>query len=461
MQIVPSTVLALVAILLLVIKGPFRGLWVFLALTPFGAAAAFNLPAFGGASVMVMDLAALVMFMIVFLSADGVPRLLGSMRPGQPGFYLMLLLLFSLASALLFPRLFQGQTQTFGIARNQAGPEIVLTPLRATTGNLTQLFRLFLDGLTFLALATVFRLRTDVGPVLLAMVVATVVQVGLGVADVLSVDIGMQYLLDPIRTANYSMLAGTRMAGLTRMIGGFPEASSFGYYALGLFGFWLQYWIRGQRRQLGFWMALLSGFALLRSTSSASYVALVLFLITFGLIFVLRGYGRTASRRSVALVAGGVLAAWVLLIGLFLAYQTVDALSAYLDNVLFNKVGSASGLERMSWNSQAWQNFLDTWLMGAGIGSVRASNWLLASLASLGLIGTGFFLGFLASLAGLPSNNNFPDQDAVIPALKAGCLAMFLSSMLTTSTPDLGVFFFALAGLATGLSRGGQKESLA
>ena len=76
----------------------------------------------------------------------------------------------------------------------------------------------------------------------------------------------------------------------------------------------------------------------------------------------------------------------------------------------------------MRWNTHAWQSFLDTWLMGAGIGSVRASNWLLACPASIGLIGTSLFLGFLYTLARLPSISQTPKRDAVIRALKAGCL---------------------------------------
>ncbi|HBN30079.1 MAG TPA: hypothetical protein DD416_02380, partial [Rhodobacteraceae bacterium] len=75
MQIVPSTFLALAVILLLLWRGPFRGLWLFLLLTPFGAAAAFNLPAVGGASIGVMDLAAVALFAIEFLTPDGIARL--------------------------------------------------------------------------------------------------------------------------------------------------------------------------------------------------------------------------------------------------------------------------------------------------------------------------------------------------------------------------------------------------
>jgi len=462
MQIVPSTFLAFVALVYIAIRGPYRGLWVFLALTPFGAAAAVNLPALGGASIMAMDLVAALMFVMVVLSPDGVARVLGTMRVGQPGFFLLLLVGFSIVSALLFPRVFQGWTETFAIARSETESVIVMTPLHATTGNLTQLFRIFLDAMTFLALATVFRLRPDPGPVLQALVVATLVHGALGAADVLSVDFGRADILNVIRTANYSILAGSTMAGLTRMVGGFPEASSFGYYALGLFGFWLQYWISGARRGLGLGMLVLSGFLLLRSTSSASYVALVAYLISFGLWSVFRRSRglRGVDRRAVALAVGGILAAWIVVIGLFLAYQTIDSLSAYLDNVLFDKASSQSGIERLGWNIQAWQNFRDTWLMGAGLGSVRASNWLLASLASLGLIGTAIFLAFLAAIARLGTASAMPERDALVGALKSACLAMFLSAMLTTSTPDFGVFFFALAGLAAGLSRGGQRESV-
>lgn len=459
MQIVPSTFLALAVILLLLWRGPFRGLWLFMLLTPFGAAAAFNLPAVGGASIGAMDLAAVALFMIVFLTPDGIARLAGTMRAGQPGFYLMLLVVFSIASAVLLPRLFQGATEVFGLSRADNQTTIILVPLRPTSGNFTQLFRILLDAMTFLALATVFRLRPDPRPVLTAVIVATGVHLTLGAVDVLTVNIGAQGLMDVIRTANYDMLVGTTMGGITRMVGGFPEASSFGYYSLGLFGFWLQYWILGQKRGLALAMVAISGFLLLRSTSSASYVAGIVFLLTFALMSVTLGAKSRINRRGLSLAFGGALIAWLALLAIFTAYQTVESLSAFLDTVLFEKADSSSGVERMRWNTYAWQNFLDTWLLGAGIGSVRASNWLLACLASIGLIGTLVFLGFLYTLARLPATSQMPERDAIIRALKAGCLAMFLSAMLTTATPDLGVFFFALAGLAAGLSRGGQIQS--
>jgi hypothetical protein len=422
MQIVPSTFLALAVILLLLWRGPFRGLWLFLLLTPFGAAAAFNLPAVGGASIGVMDLAAVALFAIEFLTPDGIARLAGTMRAGQPGFYIMLLVAFAIISAVLLPRLFQGATDVFGLSRADNQTTIVLVPLRPTSGNFTQLFRILLDAMTFLALATVFRLRPDPRPVLTAMIVATAVHLALGAADVLTVNIGAQSVMDVIRTANYDMLVGNTMGGITRMIGGFPEASSFGYYTLGLFGFWLQYWIFGQRRGLALAMLAISGFLLIRSTSSSSYVAGFVFLLTFALISVTIGAQNKISRRGLSLAFSGGLIAWLALLAIFTAYQTIEPLTAFLDSASFDKADSSSGVERMRWNTHAWQSFLDTWLMGAGIGSVRASNWLLACPASIGLIGTSLFLGFLYTLARLPSISQTPKRDAVIRALKAGCL---------------------------------------
>lgn len=459
MQFVPSTLLALAVLAALAVLGPRRGLWVFLVTTPFGAAAAFNLPAAGGASILVSDLAALMMFAMLWVQPDAPARIAGSMRAYQPGFWMLLFVVVCVIAALFFPRLFQGATNVFGLSRanNQVG--IVEIPLHPTNGNLTQLFRIFLDAAAFFALATVFRLRPEARVVIVAIAVASFVNAGLGWLDVLSFDIGMPTLLAPIQTANYAILSNVSMAGLKRMIGGFPEASAFGYYTLGLFAFWLHMWVARGRSWLVSLALIATTVALLRSTSSSAYVAAAVFVLGYGALRMMRYDGRGVSRRGLAVtlgLAGGIALA---LIALGLAYLTVEPVSAFLDRSLFDKMGTASGVERMSWNTQAWANFLDTRGIGAGLGSMRASNWMLASLGSIGAVGTGLFLIFVATLARAPLGAE-PERAAVIGALKSGCMALFISANLTAPTPDLGVFFFAMAGLAVGLSRGAQRESL-
>ena len=460
MEIVLSSVLALILVLILGVKGPFKGAPLFLAATPFGAAAAFNLPAAGGASILVTDIAALTMFVLVLTSKGGMSRIAGSARIGQPGLAMLLLAGFAVIATLVFPTAFKGQTEVFSIARINNETGIVSLPLRPSTGNLTQLFRMMLGAVTFFALATVFRLRPDGGTVLKAIATATLVHVALGWIDVITFFLGVhELLLDPIRSANYAILVEHRMVGLKRMIGGFPEASSFGYFTLGMFAFWLQYWLLTPRSRLATICLILTGVALVRSTSSAAYVATVIFLATFTLISIVLHLRSTVTRRGAKIASGAVVALWMTGLALFAAYEFVQPVTDFLDRALFNKLDGASGQERGSWNAQAFQNYLDTYLMGAGLGSVRASNWLLATMASLGTIGTALFFWFMYGIARLPRPSNDLQRAAVIRGLKAACLAFFISALLTAATPDLGVIFFACAGFAAGLSRGAVVES--
>lgn len=455
MELVASSVLALVVITALLIKGPYRGLWLFFAMTPLGAASAVNLPAAGGASILVADLVALSMFMLVALRPGGPSMIAGAMRFGQPGFWLLLLLAFASFATLMFPTVFRGQTEVFTIARQANGTGIESMPLRPSTGNLTQLFRLYLGVAIFFAVATVFRLRPDAGKVVVAIAVATGLNAALGWLDVLSYAAGIPQMLDPIRSANYAILYDVRMVGLKRMIGGYPEASSFGYFSLGLFGFWLQYWIATPRSRLAVVMLTLMTIAVLRATSSAAYVSVAVFLLTFGGIAMIGNLRARVQRRGAMIAVSGLLTLWFVAVIIFAAYELILPVENFLDRALFNKLEGDSGVERMGWNAQAFQNFIDTMGFGAGLGSVRASNWLLATLASLGVIGTLLFMGFLLSvLYGREGQHGMDQRSVVIRSLRAGCLALLISAMLTAATPDLGLTFFAFAGLIAGLSRG-------
>ena len=455
MQIVLSSVFALVVILALAFQGPYRGLWLFLAVTPFGAAAAFNLPAVGGASILVSDLVALTMFALVMIHSQG-PRLVaGTMKIGQPGFWMILLFIYATFASLMFPAIFAGETEVFSLSRSANESGIISVPLRPSSGNLTQLFRLGLGVAIFFALATVFRARPDGRTVVIGMAVATAVNAALGWLDVITYAVGAEALLDPIRSANYAMLYDVRMAGLKRMIGGFPEASAFGYYSLGIFAFWFHYWLDTPRSRLVVVMLVISAVAVLRSTSSASYVAMLAYLVTACLIWMTATFGRETNRRSLNIAVSAVLVGWLGAIAVFTSYEFVETVQAFLDRALFNKLDGASGVERLSWNAQALQNLIDTRFMGAGLGSVRASSWLMATLASLGIIGTGLFFAFIVSVLLRGAARSHPDaRFTVVRALQSACIALLISACLTGATPDLGIFFFAVCGLAAGLRRG-------
>lgn len=154
-----------------------------------------------------------------------------------------------------------------------------------------------------------------------------------------------------------------------------------------------------------------------------------------------------------------MLAAWLAAVAVAAGYAMVEPVTAFLDQAIFRKIDTASGIERMSWNTQALRNFVDTYGLGAGMGAVRASSWLVACLASLGVLGTLLYAAFLVSLVRAPGATGEPERDAVIAGLKAALLAVVVQAILSAGTPDLGVFFFLLAGLLAGLSRGGILEA--
>ncbi len=451
--------LAIAAIILLLIKGPVRGMWAYFILLPFGAAAAFNLPALGNATIGQIELATVALFALVVAAPGGPNGVLGSMRVEQPGFILLLLFVYCAFSSLFFPLIFAGDTIVFSLSRSANDNGIISIPLRFGTGNITQLFKMLLSTLAFLSFATILRVRPSYRAVLTALIVATSVHVLLGWIDVISASAGFGWLLDPIRSANYTMHVSVYMAGVKRMVGGFPEASTFGTFSLALFAFWLHYWITSGRARLAPWMLALSGIALLRSTSSGAYVALVIFAMSYGGYMVISRIRPALRQRSSAIAVLAFVVAWMAGLALIASYQLADPVTQFLDRTLFDKVGSDSGVERMRWNAQAYRNFTDTWLIGAGLGSIRASNWLLASLGSIGLIGTALYLGFLASFFLMRAPADDPELASVAGALKTACFALFISSMLTATLPNLGIFFFALAGMATGLSRGAKLRA--
>ncbi len=454
MQLVPSTVLALVGILVLFAKGPRRGLWAFLALAPFGAAAAFNLPALGGATIGLKELAVVSVFVMLWMSPGGPDRMLGTVRPGQPGFILLLLLIVSALSAIFAPMVFRGATEVFSLSRADNTRGIVSISLHPTTGNITQLFVMTLAALAYLCFATVFRIKPDARAVLFGMAVATSIHFVLGWLDVLTGATGLNVLMEPIRTANYAILDDTRMMGLKRMIGGFPEASSFGDFSLALFAFWLPCWVGSPSSRLAQVMLAASAIVLLRSTSSSAYVALVVFLVAYGLFAATTRMRSEVPKRMVIVFFIGILTFWMAALAIYASYQLVDPVTAFLDRAIVDKLETQSGIERMSWNAQAFRNFTDTKLVGAGLGSVRASNWFIASLGSIGLIGTVLYLAFLVSLFRVPARFDDPEMTIVTTALKSACFAMLTAALLTSATPNLGGFFFTLAGLLAGLSRG-------
>ena len=420
-------------------------IFVFTSTMLLGSAAAFILDSLGGTSISPAHL--LLGFLAIKLLSDEqmARQAMDRLAFPQPGFWLLLTTLYAIVSAYVMPRLFMGQTFTFG-ARTGA----YLLPLEPTTANLTQTIYLIGDLVCFILLsayASTLEGRRVFGNAILTCITLNLV---FAVIDLATYFTGTTELLSFIRNATYSMLNDTELAGLKRITGSFVEASSFGGATLGFFAFSLRLWSLGLRPYFTGWLAALSLLALVFSTSTTAYVGLACFMVFFYAQALLRAFQRPTTPQTWLLLVS----APILLLILVLAIALNDVSAAFfqnlLDTTILNKMATSSGVERSSWNRQGIQNFLDTFGLGVGNGSMRASSFPIAVLASLGIIGSLLLGLFMASVLFCRSNYGFDRlDDGFREAAKSGCIVYLIAASMAGAFVDMGLAFFVFAALAT------------
>ncbi|NVO25206.1 hypothetical protein [Donghicola mangrovi] len=451
MQLLTTTPLAMFILVYMFVRGPIKGLWLLFFTLPMGAAAAVNVSGLG--SIYLIDFAVISMWAALLIHPTGLQQIFATMRPFRPGFTLLLLLIVALLSAFFLPRFFRGQTEVMMLVQvPDWGMAFRLRPLEPTTQNISQSIRLMISMSSFVILATLFRAYGSAAQVHKAMILATTVNLIITILDIGSYAVGMPDLLDAIRTSTMAMLDNQRMLGVKRVAGGFSEASAYGFYTVGLFGYWLRYWFNDKSSWQSGMVALLQMLLIIRSTSSSTYVAMGAFL---GLYFLWHFRTMFKARRAMLIYAAVLIAVPALMTIFVMLFTLNPMLKDFADEILLTKMSSDSGVERMGWNAQAMTAMIDTYGLGAGIGSVRASSFLYACLGNIGIIGTALFVVFIGQvlLARVPKSQRGTQTEAVVGALQASCVAFLMQAMLSFPYPNLEVVFFAHAGLAIGLVR--------
>ena len=100
-----------------------------------GAAAAFKLPALGGASIQPVHFLLLFVLVSCLLRKQWLNQLIASLYYPKPGFWLLLLTIASILSAYFLPRIFAGALVVFPLSRSDEG--IVKLALFSRSSNLT------------------------------------------------------------------------------------------------------------------------------------------------------------------------------------------------------------------------------------------------------------------------------------------------------------------------------------
>ena len=131
---------------------------------------------------------------------------------------------------------------------------------------------------------------------------------------------------------------------------------------------------------------------------------------------------------------------------------------------IFEKSVSASAEERFYWNYKSWMAFLDTGGLGIGLGSSRASSWVIAVLSQLGVVGAALLALLVLQILGRPYRAKPAPEDAELAALckgaRAAGFAIIVPMTIAGGAADPGIFFFiVLATLFVGQARLAQSAS--
>ncbi|MGG6896910.1 hypothetical protein [Rhizobium sp. BR 315] len=416
--------------------------------TVFGAAAAFSVPGLGGASVLVPSLF-LVFFAVRLFAAYGEGPFLAALVPWRPGFLLLLLTAFGIFTAIFFPRMFQGMTQTMSVERMVGARSLIaLVPLRFSSNNITQ--SVYAAGGLICFIATFAFFRRDTMPLTFVkgILIVSSVDLGFALADIITHFTHTDSLLSFVRTANYALLTNAEKGGLKRISGTFPEASAFADFTLVLFAIITSLWLSGIRSTITGAFAGLLLVALILSTSATALIGLAAILPILSLQSFLAFRREPGAGRPVLIVS--ILASMPLAIFFVLIVMPdlAHSLHEFLDEMLLSKADSQSGRERFMWNAMAYRAFLDTNGFGAGLGSARASSFGLVLLSNVGLFGTLLFALFVGRLLTADGRFPYPSREtaAVVRSAKAGIITVLISAFASGTVYDLGLIFYILAG---------------
>ncbi|PXX20815.1 hypothetical protein C7399_101545 [Paraburkholderia tropica] len=401
----------------------------------------------------------LAFFAIRAFNLAGGKTLADAVSLDKPGFWLLCTCVWGVVGAILLPRLLLGSTLVYPVDRSSQ--EVLLKPLGPVSGNLSQSVYCVSDVIVYCTTYAFLKYRGVYRTLANAIFVLAALDVVAGCLDIVFHAAGID-AMSAIKTAQFADLTGEEMGGLVRISGTFSETSAFSGFTLPLFIFCLNLWLVGYRTKIAGSLALATGILLLLSTSGTAYVGLGAYAGV--LVFSRPGViSRSAIARKQRLWVVGACAGLLVVLYVILFLPSVaNAITDFFNTAVFSKAGSSSGVERMGWNAQGVTNFLDTYGIGVGLGSIRTSSFLIVVLANLGVVGVvcyGMFLG-TSLLTPIPSAYGFSER-AICYAARHGMIATLIVASASAGVFELGAPFYIFAAAAGALSPRVSRRAMA
>jgi hypothetical protein len=375
---------------------------------------------------------------------------------------LFIFLALALFSAYVMPRFFSRMVEVIPMNPQVKWP-VVLGP---TSANISQPAYVLLSVGVVLAFAVYGRGESFRRHYLGAILLAYLVLIGTGLADLVLSAAGLDDLLQPFRNAKYALLVDVNLAGLKRVVGLMPEASAFGpacVAAAAVLAFLRPCYESAffRNRLAPLIVAGLLGMGVL-SASSTAFGGIAVFGIVFAANWVRRVMTPDAPARdglkweATAAIAGML----ILLAILVLVPDLLDQISKEIDQLIFKKSETASYDDRALWTKSALHAFFATHGLGVGLGSARTSSWFVTVLTNTGVLPTLLLAGFGWRLYFKRCHSPDPQTNEFVTALRFALVPWFAMAAVSWPSVDVGAGIASILGLIAALTSADAKSSV-
>lgn len=407
----------------------------------------------GGSSIPPARFFLFILLISVFLAVRNRASLIGEAVVANAP--LLLFCAYGFLGAFILPKIFAFQMDVVPMRARQLRNIFDVYPLYFSMQNITTAIYLLGTGLTAVLAYIAARLSEDVTPVIKACIAIALVHAITGILGVVLAGTPWDSFVDFLRNGSYAQLR-QQAGSIVRISGIAAEPSVFAAFGMVWLIFALELWLRNiQPRRTGF-AALLLAAVLLASTSSTAYVAIAGYGLILAARFMMFPSYLCGNKVLIMIMAAAVAAVIAIAVLLFTPGFAKQA-SAILDAMLWNKSESTSGQQRQFWAMQGLDAFSVSMGLGIGPGSFRSSSLATAIIGSTGVIGIVTFVWYCGTLV-LPRHRASdgavdPTRTAVAAAATWAALAGLIPPLISGASPDPGMEFAALAGLALALYR--------
>jgi hypothetical protein len=422
----------------------------FCIFTVLGGAAAILV---GSASIPPGHLFLAFLTIATFSYSDKVRIALRALKFPQPALWLACLLIYGVIVGYFAPRMMARMMEIIPLGSSEYPSTGGTVPLGPVSSNFTQAVYVTADLVTFLLMLACGSTLAGFRAITFGLMSFSAANLLFGVLDLISAGTPIQDLFGYIRNAQYAFHSDDVVAGVKRVVGSWPEASSFAGISLCVVGFTGTMWICGRYSRTNGFLFLMSSIMVVRSTSSTGLFGLPVCLCVLYLASLFRCGGLSGTRASAAVVLFAPPVAMLLVMIILLNDTLYRQIYGYFDLLVFSKSTSASAIERGAWNHHGLQNFLGSYGIGVGLGTARTSGFIFALLSNVGIPGSLFFGLFFVMAVLVPKAKPRTAIADVHTAARNGCFCALVGALVAGPTVDLGLLFFIMAGLAGAVPR--------